>query len=393
MNTDDRSLDYYCNQKFWWLSVDLEKTQYQSCCTATPGKISLEWLEKNPTKLFNIPELVQERSDMLAGKKLGSCQSCWSAEQQGLPSRRLDMEGKKITHRSLQSSVESLNLILDTHCNMTCVYCCKHYSSSWRRDILDHGEYSVDVSSDRYTKNNKDIILQQVGQKQRSVSGLRQHMLKSIRSILETDPIKDVMITGGEPFLHNDLLEILDYMPSTCEVKIYTGLGVNEKRFDNLLERIRDTENLQLVISAESTEQLYEVVRYGNSWQRFLANLESIKQRGIKFSFSCTLSNLSVIGFKRFCENFPNIPYTYQLCSDPDFLSVHVLDDHSKKTIREELNYFPSSIAEIVSQSLEVTPTAQQISNFKIYFKEFCRRRSITTDWLPTSLREFLLEE
>ena len=128
--------NFYCNQKFWWLSVDLEKFQTFSCCAATPQRVNLSWVKENPGQIFNTPLLQQERTMMLDNQPVSSCSSsCWVPESQGMPSRRLTTNGQLSTHSSVVSSPETLNIVVGTDCNMTCVYCCKFYSTAWSRDI------------------------------------------------------------------------------------------------------------------------------------------------------------------------------------------------------------------------------------------------------------------
>ena len=82
--------NFYCSEKFTWLSVDFEKRQSYSCCAATPHAIDLNWIKQNPGQLFNTPHLIEERQTMLAGQPVASCQSpCWQPESQNMTSRRM----------------------------------------------------------------------------------------------------------------------------------------------------------------------------------------------------------------------------------------------------------------------------------------------------------------
>jgi hypothetical protein len=45
MLTNQQATNYYCNQKFWWLSIDIERFQTLSCCAATAHKIDFAWLK------------------------------------------------------------------------------------------------------------------------------------------------------------------------------------------------------------------------------------------------------------------------------------------------------------------------------------------------------------
>ena len=149
------STNYYCSQKFWWLTVNLDKLETQSCCAAYPHKINLEKLKTNPGELFNSNELLTDRQMMLDNVPVPSCQqACWDPEKQGITSRRLLFNSNVKTHVDKVSSPEFLAINIGSDCNMTCVYCTKQYSTAWYRDILQK-EYDI-VSGHRYIITSKD---------------------------------------------------------------------------------------------------------------------------------------------------------------------------------------------------------------------------------------------
>ena len=72
-------------------------------------------------------------------------------------------------------------------------------------------------------------------------------------------------------------------------------------------------------------------------------------------------------------------------CSDPDFLSVSVLDPESKNKINQH-NWLP----EFVKEALEVEPTPQQVYNLKCYIEEFASRRQLDMSIFPESFRSWI---
>lgn len=370
--------DFYCNQKFWWLTVNLERKNISSCCSASPHTIDVQWLEKNPEQIFNTSNLLQERKDMLDGIRVQSCEAtCWSAEDRGSVSRRNSMKGEVQTHHSVVTTPEVLNIIVNTDCNMTCVYCCKQYSNSWYRDIQKNGPYLDDT---RYIINNEDRIIEALGQKQIKNS----RVVKVITgSISQLSNLRSITISGGEPFLYNGLTELTNSFSDPIEV--FTGLGVDSKRFASILDKLGN--NVSLVISGESTEKLYEFVRYGNSYQNFLLNIDSIKQRGIPYRFSITMSNLTIFGYKEFEDRFGNESNTMQFCNDPDYLSVAVLDPKSVEILASE-NYKYNNT--LINSALRIGHSLEQKSKFVIFLKEYARRRNLSMDIFPRSFIDWI---
>ena len=376
--------NFYCNQKFWWLSVDLEKFNTFSCCAATPQRINLSWLQQHPGQIFNTPELQKERQMMLDNQPVSSCSaSCWQPEQQGMSSRRLTTDGQSLTHTNIVSSPETINVIVGTDCNMTCVYCCKFYSTAWSRDVAT-ATYPVERTDDRFVINDKDRVLQFISQKEIASSSTRKHILQELVAQCQLPTIKEVMITGGEPFLYLDLHKLVESIPTHVKVKIWSGLGVDEKRFAREVERLPN--NVTVVISAENTGAAYEFARYGNTWQRFNNNINQLKEQNIDYEFNATVTNLTLPGLAEFIRWADNIPINFQPCTDPDYLSIGVLDTETKQTIQKDLDLLPKFVAD----ALKVVPTDKQVYNLRAYIKEFAQRRSLSLSVFPKSLITWL---
>jgi hypothetical protein len=153
----DSDRDYYCFFKFRYLKIDFENITTYNCHAATPHQIDLNWLEKNPGQLFNTEINVAERRMMLVNQRNASCeQNCWPAEDVGASSPRLYQKSYEKTHFDVMTTPEILELTIGTDCNLSCSYCCKEYSSRWRNDILENGDYNITDGDFRYKKTLKD---------------------------------------------------------------------------------------------------------------------------------------------------------------------------------------------------------------------------------------------
>lgn len=386
-------LQFYCSQKFWWLSVDVSKRQTFSCCTAAPDKIDISWLKKNTGQLFNTPHLHNERAMMLSNQPVESCKkACWEPEQQHLISRRLSMNSEVVTDTNIQSTPQVLNIIVGNDCNMSCVYCCKQYSSSWIQDLVKNGPYAgVEGHGDRYEINNTDRILLKIGQKQMASTADTKLLLDEISAVIQASNLTKVLITGGEPFLHLGMAELVNSIPKSVKVIINSGLGVNTTRFANELDKL-PLDQIEIGISAENTKELYEFSRYGNTWKQFNNNILILKNKGIPFQFSAVVSNLTVHGLPDFIEYATDVPIMYLLCNDPSFLSVNVLDPASKSKILETVDKLPTDLAQLIISSINDVNTEQQRQNLKNYITEFTKRRDISLNIFPKSFTEWITE-
>lgn len=378
---------YYCSQKFWWLTVDIEKLQTYSCCSATPQKIDLRWLDQNSGNLFNTPDLINERRSMLDNQPVASCAStCWNAEANGLPSRRLNMSSNNRTHIELIQQPEILHIVIGTQCNMTCIYCCKHYSSAWGRDVINNGGYPIDTGDDRFTVNSTDKILQQLSQKEIRISNVRNIILDEFVKLTHQPTVREINITGGEPFLYLDLQNLVDTLPLNTPIKVWSGLGVNEKRFAQELKELAKHDNVKIVISAENIGPAYEFARYGNSWDRLKNNISLIEEYRINYEFNATVSNITVEGLADFVEYAGSTKVNFELCNDPTFLAVNVLDSATKQRVIANLDKLPKQARDLINKSLSIDATPEQVYNLKMYLTEFTKRRQIDLpsyfDWV-----------
>lgn len=384
--------DYYCSQKFWWLSVDLEKRQTLSCCTATPDRIDIDWLKNNQNEsMFNTPNLLYEREQMLSNKPVESCQeACWLPEKEGIISRRISTKSYQQTHTNTNAIPEVLNIIVGSHCNMACSYCCKTYSSSWYKDLKDNGSYNIDVEDNRFKITNQDRIVSKISQKNMAANDTTKFLIEKMGEMVNKNNNTECMITGGEPFLYNELEILIKKLNNAKKIIVFSGLGVNPTRFKKELDKIKHFPNLQITISAETINDNYEFVRQGNTWTRFLENLNYLRSCNLDFGFSSVVSNLTVFGLVDFYRYFGDIKTFYQACTVPDFLSIKVLDTESKELIKHQIKDMNPNVQNIIKDSIDAVPTPEQHQGLCKFMKEFTRRRNISADCFPKSFLSYV---
>ena len=377
-------VDFYCNQKFTWLSIDMEKKLTSVCCKADPDRINLSWLKQNPGKIFNTELLKSERQQMLENIPVKSCHTnCWLPESQGFSSQRLEI-GQEKTHTLIESQPETLNIILGSSCNLTCSYCCKQYSTAWLHDIKNNGAY---MDSNRFNIQPIDQILLRISHNEHKQTESFVTLVNEIRSLRH---VKKIVITGGEPFLYNNFDVLMNNIPSTDEILIITGLGVNSNRLKNQIEKIKHLSNLRIAISAENIDKFYEFNRYGNTYQDFEKNLKILTDAGLALNFHSVVSNLTVFGLVDFVNKYNHIPIDYDFCHDPDYLGVNVLDSDSKKKLTKSIEESDITIKDNIIKMLTASPTQEQQKNYSVFINEFARRRNLDLGIFPNSMIEWL---
>jgi organic radical activating enzyme len=388
MTIEDRN--YYCSYKFKYLKIDLVSNTTVNCHAAKPHAIDFAWLSKNPGNLFNTDTNVAERQMMLNNQRNASCEeNCWPLEDKGAISPRLWQQGPTKTHTKIHTQPEVIELKLNDNCNLSCSYCCKEYSSTWRRDLATNGDYSVNIRDERYQLTSRDKIMMKVSQREVKDTKQFQQLIAEIKSF--ASGLKEIIITGGEPLLDNQLFDVLDAVSNNAvTINIFTGMGVEPQRFQKALNKIKNIPTALITVSAECTEKFYEFNRYGNKWKDFTDKVELLQTSGINFRFSTTITNLTVFGLADFIKNFIDQRIGLVFVNQPSMMAPYVLDPESKKIIMQDIQSLPEHYQTQIAQSIQADPSELQRQNTAEFLQEYAVRRNLDLSIYPPSFLEWL---
>jgi organic radical activating enzyme len=375
--------DFYCSNKFTFLKIDLEKGTTYNCHAARPQTVDFKWLEKNPGNLFNTDTNCHEREQMLAGQRNSSCeQNCYPAEDRGEVSTRMIESTSDRRYVKIHTQPSMLDITLFSDCNLSCSYCCKEYSTSWRRDLETHGAYQLldFPDQDRYSINVKDLLTQKFSQKEK-------HQLAHVQTLVgEIEHMKNsldkMIITGGEPLLNNHLIDVIHSGQEVANIYLFSGLGVGLDRFSRLLEQIKQYPNLTMFVSSENTGALFEFNRFGSTWKDFCQRVEMIMEAGIKMQFRASLSNLTVPGFADFLDYAGSTHVETTFVHHPRFMGIGNLDSKSKDVISESLQRHQnnSQVTRVLDSLQANGHTEQDRIWLRDWLQQFSQRKKVGLD-------------
>lgn len=385
--------NYYCSQKFYQLKIDAEKRILNSCCKADQEIIDTDWLEKNKGQLFNTPKLLQERQQMLNNVRIKGCENaCWKNEDRGLWSRRLRDRTDKRTITSIKNTPKHLDITLSSDCNLACSYCCKSYSSTWRKETIRHGNLkNLNDYSDRYIINNFDLAIDRLSQKDKKKLKIYSLLEQEIEHMKQD--LTSVTVTGGEPFLHHSFPKVIHTLKDVKYLTVYTGLGVSEAVLRRGLEVLAKNKNVEICVSAESVEDNFEFNRYGSNWKTFVKHLDTIKSYGIKVTFNMSYGNLNVVDFVEFNDLFGDYDRKLNMVHEPAFLAVYNMDDETKDNLIKSIETSRFSNTRDVSQLVNtLSHNTNEVlrKHLSIFLKQICKRRSNTIDFMPDSFKDWI---
>jgi len=381
--------DYYCNLKFRFLKIDLVSDNIYTCHAAKPHTIDYDWLNKHPGQLFNNQINVEERKMMLQNIRNPSCeQNCWPSEDKGAISPRLFQNGPQKTHKLIKLQPEIVDLTINAECNLTCVYCCKEFSTAWTKDIINNGNYNFNNNSNRHHSNENDH--KKLATKQKELKQTDKYKLLLDEFNIISGNIQKLIITGGEPFLDNTLVNLLTKINITSKTKviIYSGLGVRNVRFFDIMNKIKSLDHLDihLYISAETTGKLLEFTRYGVIWEEFSEKINFLTRNNFNIHFHCTITNLTAFGFVKFYKSYSYVNMHVTFAYVPDMMAPYVLDETSKAHILSELNDVPDDFKNKITKSILPNPSNTQREDIRTFLTEFTKRRlDINVNVFPDS--------
>ena len=168
-------------------------------------------------------------------------------------------------------------------------------------------------------------------------------------------------------------------------------MGVNIKRFESIIDKIKDYKNVTVAVSMENVGALHEFNRYGTQWPDMLAKLELLKQSKISVMFNSTLSNLTIFGFSEFYNQFKNDHIRTPVVQVPTFMPLYVIDDVSKQRIADDLANTVCDTRDEIIKSLETVPSPEQHAHLQSFLQQFIARRSdLSMDIFPQSFKDWV---
>ena len=414
----------FCLAKWTQLTLNLQNGTAHSCHHPPVHKIPIKEIQSDPSALHNTSFKKQQRVDMLKGKRPAECDYCWRIE---------DADKKAYSDRHYKSAFSWSEPFFDriansngtenftpsyvevsfSHaCNFKCMYCSPSISTSWMKEIKQHGAYPT---TDQY--NNLEWI-EQTGKMPiptREYNPYVEAFWKWWPTLYKG--LHTFRVTGGEPLMSNDTFRMMDWILETDEPNTDLLLGINtnfcveDKLFDRFIEQaqaILDSgriRKLEIYTSAEAFGNKAEYIRDGLDYKKFMNNVNRVcklfgHREDFTLTFMCTYNALSVTSFADFVGDLVKVREDYGLYSIyidvsyvryPEMMDVKILpaefETHLSRTIEymeymQELGLMHDSETAKPKRILEYwrsTRTTNQevhIKNFKTYTKELDKRRN-----------------
>ena len=283
----------YCAAKWFEGTIWLDKGVTASCHHTPLDPIKL--LPGKPDSLFNSPNKMLDRVDMMMGKRPPGCSYCWDIEDAGgvsdrrIKSKSLLTKVKWYKKTELSSTPVMLEIAFDRTCNLACAYCGPTFSSKWANDIKQNGPYTNLITDSRYNTPGESID---------SEDNPYVDAFFAWWPELEKT-LKVLRITGGEPLMSGYTWKLIEWFKanqgkSSTKLAINSNLGFDSNRLSEFIESIRPLPHVELYTSMEATALQAEYIRDGLDYQQWLQNVHTLlKSNTVKaVHVMCTINAL-----------------------------------------------------------------------------------------------------
>jgi organic radical activating enzyme len=284
-----------CQLKWSHSTIFLPTNQTASCHRVHQNQIPDNF------DFHNTPEKIVAREKMLAGEWPGKgCEYCKLIEDTSGTSDRMlhrkyaglgpppeldnDLTATHVTPRWLE-------VYFSNYCNLKCVYCGPHFSSSWESELKRAGIPVEDYSKLEHTDN----------------------LFKWFENNIQH--LYNLIILGGEPFLQPQSDRLLDFLETrTCPdltLTFFSNLTVDAKRLQRRFARMQAlkdagrVKDIHIVASLDCWGKQAEYIRYGLDLELFQQNFEHLLHNTtVKLNINMAWNALSTFTMPEFFAKF-----------------------------------------------------------------------------------------
>lgn len=342
----------------WIENFTNTRGQRRFCCWSTT-------LEDNQADLI--------REKIWAGQQVSQCTSCYKLEEKKVISPRQQESALWLKDPEIREYFNStscptykpvfFDIRLSNKCNLACIGCNPNDSSLWAKEL---------ELSDPVKTNNIDVD-----------------------QILQS---KKVYIAGGEPFLIDKCIDIINLISNNnpnIELVINTNLTSFPEETFNAIKKIKNT---SIIVSLDSYGTVNEYHRYPMKWNKFLQNLDVLKDTGASISFNTVVDAVSVFGFDQIhlLEDYVD-RWLLSILTWPTELSLNNLPENLKTLASSNLHslqcikFYKTDMRfkSKVDRSLELVNEKGNSAALSAYIQTLDQRRHINhTEFLGVNLIE-----
>jgi hypothetical protein len=329
----------YCAAAFTQIYAD-NASRYRLCCHAGTNSNISKYTTNNttPFKYFLSDEMEDIREDMLSGKEIDGCGTCYDLEARGHKSWRQWKYNTIYDHTTDVGKVALKLRILGSYCNLGCYMCYPYNSSTRRVDLknndINWSEYDagvVNISTKKYDETVQDVLD-------------------------NIELVEYINITGGEPLQLPRMWQMMEAIPDAHAKNITIGFDTNLTMLEfkdwNIWQLIDRFKEIRLGVSCDHYGDKLSWIRSPIDVDTFEANLQIIKEN--VSNINCTVSLLNINELNEIRDHYKGFNVTFTgIVSNPNHLSIKNLPQELKNIYLEKYSNLPMVVQELEKPIME----------------------------------------
>tara|TARA_B100002019_G_C21251941_1_gene591618 strand:+ start:112 stop:1311 length:1200 start_codon:yes stop_codon:yes gene_type:complete len=331
----------FCALPFTYVYVD-SLNEYKLCSDARLSS-QINTNDESILEYFNSNYLKEIRNDMLDGnlseKIRGTCIRCIEREELGLWSRREKHIKKYVIDNYKNNFIniptsDTIKLKFGNLCNLKCLTCGPYSSSRWANERMSQNDMGVyrelrdeisKASYEKYGKLYQESFDYEFSQDLSKLNyNFDEKFYKELKILLKT--IKNIIISGGEPFLNDNFYYFLEWLISnkfSKEIKIivFSNLTKLPKNFKTFYDKFK---SFKINVSIDGVDRKDEYIRRGTNFKQKEKNVKQLINY-FDLDFCVTLSMLNVgyqTDIKIYCSQFNKNPSFFNVLVEPFYLQI-----------------------------------------------------------------------
>jgi 4Fe-4S single cluster domain len=297
-------MSFYCSRIDHGCRIEPDGLVKPCCTFRYPGWQSME--EMHASQIFQDVKNKQNTTDWPM-----ECGNCKQKEDLGIRSVRTDSNNDHVLFQKIKSDYLHVDAAVNNLCNLACQTCSPEFSTSYAKVFKEKNRYKKD------------------GQ-------------QAFQQVMESGRVIELELLGGEPLFNPYTIEFLNNPPDSLRrIRIIS----NGTRFFDFEPLTRSKKKIQLVLSIDGLEKVFEYCRWPAKWHVFQENFKSylgLQGRYSNFTvgFILTISALNVRDIDKVTEyaKAHGVILIYNTLTIPDVLSIKYSNSLTRHAICNSVN-------------------------------------------------------
>lgn len=330
-----------------WFSIQVDhESVLNPCCVydhkSNDSKIPITNGEASINQYLK--SIVPIKEKMLAGIDVKECSGCYKDETSGTFSSRqaaneyyrTDKSGDYYEKNLNHFNLFELDIKINNLCNYACAMCNPLNSSKIYTEWLD----SLEV------EHIKDFLSKNPGYLDTVKSCYNNKNTYEVFENLLNYPIKKLKISGGEPLMDPQLINILKSIDKVKKRGIDLCIITNgSKDIVKAIKEIGDFKNITILVSLEGIGKIQEYIRKHSNWKVVEKNIlqwkeQTLKNKRYSLEINHVLQGMSIPNLDKLVKwsYNNNIPFKYSSIQEPEYTKHLTIDILNNNIIKDSIS-------------------------------------------------------